>query len=74
MQNLTKFDILRKDFRYKKIEQITTTTVLGGQMVSILEFKEEDGRLIEIGLNKNMTRGNINENRISKNQKLQTIQ
>jgi hypothetical protein len=48
---LTKFDILRKDFRYKKIKQVTTT-VLGGQMVAILEFKEfkeEDGRFfIEI--------------------------
>jgi len=48
---LTKFDILRKDFRGKKIEQVTTT-VLGGRMVAILElkeFKEEDGRFfIEI--------------------------
>jgi len=42
---LTKFDILRKDFRYKKIEQVTTT-VLGSRVVTILEFKEfkeEDG-------------------------------
>ena len=48
---LTKFDILRKDFRYKKIEQVTTT-VLGSRVVTILElkeFKEEDGRFfIEI--------------------------
>jgi len=48
---LTKFDILRKDFRGKKIEQITTT-VLGSRVVTILEFKEfreEDGRFfIEI--------------------------
>ena len=48
---LTKFDILRKDFRYKKIEQVTTT-VLGAKSVLILEFKEfreEDGRFfIEI--------------------------
>ena len=36
---LTQLDILRKDFRGKKIEQITTT-VLGGRVVSILEFKE----------------------------------
>ena len=46
-----KFDILRKDFRGKKIEQITTT-VLGAKSVLILEFKEfkeEDGRFfIEI--------------------------
>ena len=48
---LSKFDILRKDFRGKKIEQISST-VLGGRVVSILEFKEfkeEDGRFfIEI--------------------------
>jgi len=48
---LTKFDILRKDFRGKKIEQVTTT-VLGSRVVTILElkeFKEEDGRFfIEI--------------------------
>ena len=48
---LSKFDILRKDFRYKKIEQVTTT-VLGSRVVTILElreFKEEDGRFfIEI--------------------------
>jgi plasmid replication initiation protein len=36
---LTQLDILRKDFRGKKIEQITTT-VLGGRMVAILELKE----------------------------------
>ena len=48
---LSKFDILRKDFRYKKIEQVTTT-VLGSRVVTILElreFKEENGRFfIEI--------------------------
>jgi plasmid replication initiation protein len=48
---LTKFDILRKNFRGKKIEQVTTT-VLGSRVVTILElkeFKEEDGRFfIEI--------------------------
>ena len=48
---LTKFDILRKDFRGKKIEQISTTA-LGAKAVIVLllkEFKEEDGRfLIEI--------------------------
>jgi len=48
---LSKFDILRKDFRGKKIEQVTTT-VLGSRVVTILElreFKEEDGRFfIEI--------------------------
>jgi len=48
---LTKLDILRKDFRGKKIEQITTTA-LGGRMVMILElkdFREEDERFfIEI--------------------------
>jgi len=41
---LTQLDILRKDFRGKKIEQVSTT-VLGGRMVAILElkeFKEED--------------------------------
>ena len=41
---LTKLDILRKDFRGKKIEQITTTA-LGGRVKTILElkeFKEED--------------------------------
>ena len=36
---LTQFDILRKDFRGKKIEQITTT-VLGSRVVTVLEFKE----------------------------------
>jgi len=48
---LTQLDILRKDFRGKKIEQITTTA-LGGRMVMVLElkeFKEENERfLIEI--------------------------
>ena len=48
---LTQLDILRKDFRGKKIEQITTTA-LGGRMIAILElkeFKEEDERFfIEI--------------------------
>ena len=48
---LTKLDILRKDFRGKKIEQITTTA-LGGRVKTILElkeFKEEDERFfIEI--------------------------
>ncbi len=41
---LTELDILRKDFRGKKIEQITTTA-LGGRVKTILElkeFKEED--------------------------------
>lgn len=41
---LTQLDILRKDFRGKKIEQISTT-VLGSRMVTVLElkeFKEED--------------------------------
>ncbi len=41
---LTKLDILHKDFRGKKIEQITTTA-LGGRVKTILElkeFKEED--------------------------------
>jgi len=36
---LTQLDILRKDFRGKKIEQISTTA-LGGRVVSILELKE----------------------------------
>ena len=44
-------DILRKDFRGKKIKQITTTA-LGGRMVMVLtlkEFKEENERFfIEI--------------------------
>jgi len=48
---LTQLDILRKDFRGKKIEQITTTA-LGSRVVTILElkeFKEENERfLIEI--------------------------
>jgi len=48
---LTQLDILRKDFRGKKIEQISTTA-LGSRMVTILElkeFKEENERfLIEI--------------------------
>ena len=48
---LTQFDILRKDFRGKKIEQITTTA-LGSRVVTILElkeFKEENERFsIEI--------------------------
>ncbi len=48
---LTQLDILRKDFRGKKIEQITTTA-LGGRMVMVLtlkEFKEENERFfIEI--------------------------
>jgi len=48
---LTKLDILRKDFRGKKIEQITTTA-LGSRVVTILElkgFKEENERFfIEI--------------------------
>ena len=48
---LTKLDILRKDFRGKKIEQVSTT-VLGGRMVAVLElkeFREEDERFfIEI--------------------------
>ena len=48
---LTKLDILRKDFRGKKIQQITTTA-LGGKMVivfEIKEFKEENERFfIEI--------------------------
>ena len=41
---MTQLDILHKDFRGKKIEQVSTT-VLGGRMVAILElkeFKEED--------------------------------
>jgi len=36
---LTQLDILRKDFREKKIEQITTTA-LGSRVVTILELKE----------------------------------
>ncbi len=48
---LSKLDILRKDFRGKKIKQITTTA-LGGRMVMVLtlkEFKEENERFfIEI--------------------------
>ena len=36
---LTQLDILRKDFRGKKIEQVSTTA-LGGRVISILEFKE----------------------------------
>ena len=36
---LTQLDILRKDFRGKKIEQVTTT-VLGGRMIAVLELKE----------------------------------
>ncbi len=43
---LTRFDILRKDFRGRKIEQITTT-VLGSRVVTVLElkeFKEENER------------------------------
>ena len=48
---LTKLDILRKDFRGKKIEQIGTTA-LGGRVKTILElkeFKEENERFfIEI--------------------------
>jgi plasmid replication initiation protein len=36
---LTQLDILRKDFRGKKIEQVTTT-VLGARMVTVVEFKE----------------------------------
>jgi plasmid replication initiation protein len=48
---LTKLDILRKNFRGKKVEQVSTT-VLGSRVVSILElkeFKEDDERFfIEI--------------------------
>jgi hypothetical protein len=48
---LSQLDILRKDFRGKKIEQISTT-VLGSRMVTVLElkeFKEENERFfIEI--------------------------
>ena len=48
---LTQLDILRKDFRGKKIEQITTTA-LGSRVITILklkEFKEENERFfIEI--------------------------
>jgi plasmid replication initiation protein len=36
---LSQLDILRKDFRGKKIEQVSTTA-LGSQMVTVLEFKE----------------------------------
>jgi plasmid replication initiation protein len=36
---LTQLDILRKDFRGKKIEQVTTTA-LGSRVVTVLEFKE----------------------------------
>ena len=36
---LTQVDILRKDFRGKKIEQVTTTA-LGSRVVTILELKE----------------------------------
>ena len=36
---LSQLDILRKDFRGKKIEQVSTT-VLGSRMVTVLEFKE----------------------------------
>jgi plasmid replication initiation protein len=36
---LTQLDILRKDFRGKKIEQVSTTA-LGSKMVTVLEFKE----------------------------------
>ena len=36
---LTQLDILRKDFRGKKIEQVTTTA-LGGRVITQLEFKE----------------------------------
>jgi hypothetical protein len=48
---LTQLDILRKDFRGKKIEQ-GTTTALGSRVVTVLElkeFREEDERVfIEI--------------------------
>jgi plasmid replication initiation protein len=48
---LTKLDILRKNFRGKKVEQVSTT-VLGSRVLSILElkeFKEDDERFfIEI--------------------------
>jgi len=49
---LTQLDILHKDFKNRKIEQITTTT-LGGRVATILEFKDfkedENGKfLIEI--------------------------
>ncbi len=46
---LTRFDILRKDFRGKKIEQVTTTA-LGGRVSTILEFKEfrEENKLFFI--------------------------
>jgi hypothetical protein len=36
---LTQLDILRKDFRGKRIEQITTTA-LGSRVVTVLELKE----------------------------------
>ena len=36
---LSQLDILRKDFRGKKIEQVTTTA-LGSRVVTVLEFKE----------------------------------
>jgi hypothetical protein len=36
---LTQLDILRKDFRGKKIEQVTTTA-LGGRVITQLELKE----------------------------------
>jgi hypothetical protein len=36
---ITSYDILRKDFRGKKIKQITTTA-LGGRAVLVLEFIE----------------------------------
>jgi len=36
---LTQLDILRKDFRGKKIEQVTTTA-LGSRVITVLEFKE----------------------------------
>jgi len=49
---LTPLDILHKDFKNRKIEQITTTA-LGGRVATILEFKdfkedENDRFLIEI--------------------------
>jgi len=49
---LTQLDILHKDFKNRKIEQITTTA-LGGKVTTILEFKdfkedENDKFLIEI--------------------------
>ena len=36
---LSQLDILRKDFRGKKIEQVTTTA-LGSRVITVLEFKE----------------------------------